>query len=68
MSPWAKASDIILFVHAHYILKYSSVIGAGNFGEVRRGEWQNVTVALKGMKMEHAAELHKFKAEIKLLW
>lgn len=51
-----------------YMLMTCTVIGIGNFGEVRRGKWQNITVAMKGMRESEASELQKFKAEILMLW
>eukprot|EP01117_Protostelium_nocturnum_P009923 TRINITY_DN3536_c0_g1_i3.p1 TRINITY_DN3536_c0_g1~~TRINITY_DN3536_c0_g1_i3.p1 ORF type:complete len:310 (-),score=102.41 TRINITY_DN3536_c0_g1_i3:31-960(-) len=49
-------------------VQIGSVIGKGNFGEVRKGTWNGTTVALKGLTGEDQSELQKFKGEITLLY
>ncbi|PRP88303.1 hypothetical protein PROFUN_03412 [Planoprotostelium fungivorum] len=46
-------------------VQIGTIIGAGNFGQVYKGEWNGTTIALKGIKDK--SELHKFKDEILLL-
>eukprot|EP01117_Protostelium_nocturnum_P008853 TRINITY_DN3173_c1_g2_i1.p1 TRINITY_DN3173_c1_g2~~TRINITY_DN3173_c1_g2_i1.p1 ORF type:complete len:1688 (-),score=589.29 TRINITY_DN3173_c1_g2_i1:9-5072(-) len=49
-------------------VQIGTVIGKGNFGEVRKGTWNGTTVALKGLTGEDQSELQKFKGEITLLY
>ncbi|PRP85913.1 putative LRR receptor-like serine/threonine-protein kinase [Planoprotostelium fungivorum] len=46
-------------------VKMGNIVGAGNFGDVYRGTWNGVEVALKGIREKD--NLIKFKEEIRLL-